>query len=347
MKKYKLVKCYPGSLKLGTEVTYSIEHGIYNYNGGDFFTELPKHQVENLPEYWQLVEEPKEYEILEFRRVRDFMNDNNIWKLQSSGDYFPNSNNHGCNLNTMLNIGNSVKDGSFIIQKVKVLSTGLVFQIGDKVQSYQGNVDIISELRINKNSIYIATEGMSFGQNIKNIEHYIEPKLITEDGVEVTKFPFMGSWVWKRDNKYTLEYKRLELIKEHITGCLKTDGWLFFASETKAQEFVDMKNPKVLFTTLDGVEYTEETGGYFYIEDDIILGHYTFRGWRPQKNIVLRFSTHGAALSYRDKKNEEKLLDSKVLSYFDVANISKNIVFQNRQEEQNFERLLKELVKSK
>lgn len=35
--KYRLKKSYPGSPKLGTEVTYSVEHGIYNYNGGDVY----------------------------------------------------------------------------------------------------------------------------------------------------------------------------------------------------------------------------------------------------------------------------------------------------------------------
>lgn len=58
MRKFKLIKCYPGSLPIGTEVNYSEEHKIYNYNGGNFYSELPKHQVENLPEFWKEVKEP-------------------------------------------------------------------------------------------------------------------------------------------------------------------------------------------------------------------------------------------------------------------------------------------------
>jgi len=60
MVEYRLIKEYPGSPKLGTKVNYSDKHQIYNYNGGNFYTELPKHQVENLPEFWEKVDNSEE-----------------------------------------------------------------------------------------------------------------------------------------------------------------------------------------------------------------------------------------------------------------------------------------------
>jgi hypothetical protein len=59
MLRYKLVKLYPNSPPLGTEVNYSETHKIYNNNGGNYYIELPKHQVENLPEFWQEIKEVK------------------------------------------------------------------------------------------------------------------------------------------------------------------------------------------------------------------------------------------------------------------------------------------------
>lgn len=56
-KKFKLIKLYPSSPALGTEVNYSETHQIYNNNGGNYYTELPKHQVENLLEFWQEIKE--------------------------------------------------------------------------------------------------------------------------------------------------------------------------------------------------------------------------------------------------------------------------------------------------
>lgn len=61
MKRYKLIRKYPGSPELGTEIIYSETNKTYNnYAGGDAYTELPKNQVEGMPEYWgELVEKVK------------------------------------------------------------------------------------------------------------------------------------------------------------------------------------------------------------------------------------------------------------------------------------------------
>jgi hypothetical protein len=70
MKKYKLIKLYPNSPVLGTVVIYSEDHQIYNYNGGNYYTEFPKHQVENLPEYWEEVtSEPLKYSMSDVKNI--------------------------------------------------------------------------------------------------------------------------------------------------------------------------------------------------------------------------------------------------------------------------------------
>lgn len=59
MKKYRLIKSYPGSPKLGTEVNFSERWGIYNYNGGNPGTEIAKENVENNPDFWEEVKEAR------------------------------------------------------------------------------------------------------------------------------------------------------------------------------------------------------------------------------------------------------------------------------------------------
>ena len=63
--KYKLIKEYPGSIKLGTIVYLETEDN-YMTNMENDFKLFPKKIVENYPEFWEEVVE-KDYEILEVK----------------------------------------------------------------------------------------------------------------------------------------------------------------------------------------------------------------------------------------------------------------------------------------
>ncbi len=58
MKRFKLIKEYPGSPKLGTEVTRALRHQHYNFNGGTFKDALSIMSVEENPEFWIEVKPP-------------------------------------------------------------------------------------------------------------------------------------------------------------------------------------------------------------------------------------------------------------------------------------------------
>ncbi len=63
--KYKLIKEYKNSPKLGTVVTKAKDYNHYNYDGGNFTTLITDYFVENSPEFWEKVED-KKYKISEF-----------------------------------------------------------------------------------------------------------------------------------------------------------------------------------------------------------------------------------------------------------------------------------------
>lgn len=58
MKRYRIVKEYPGSFKIGTELFYDTTHGIYRINGVGFLNHLDKSVVENNPEFFKEVKVP-------------------------------------------------------------------------------------------------------------------------------------------------------------------------------------------------------------------------------------------------------------------------------------------------
>ncbi len=175
-KKYRLIKEYPGSPKLGTVVNYSETHQIYNYNGGDFYTELPKHQVENLDEFWEEIIE-KDYEILEFT------SDNKIkYTLNTNGKYYDIS-------KDALPFGIEEVDYKNVeITKVKRLSDGVIFSLGDKVQTndkeFKGIIEEI-EIHSDKSLAFLFPTNMVNGKifiALHLLEPYKQPILTTEDG---------------------------------------------------------------------------------------------------------------------------------------------------------------------
>lgn len=146
MKRYKLIKKYPGSPKLGTEVIYSKAHKIYNYNGGDFYSELPKNQVENLPEFWEEVIE-KDYEILSFSQ------NSNIKDLWTNFGPIPNCwcrNVNGFAVTKGYTLNEILNNPLYSIHSVKRLSDNAIFTIGDKI-----NNSTIINIIIKKDKIYL------------------------------------------------------------------------------------------------------------------------------------------------------------------------------------------------
>jgi hypothetical protein len=234
--KYKLIKEYPGSPKLNTEVIYSEKHKIYNYNFGTIYTEFPKNQVENLPEFWELVIE-KDFEILEFtsknsgdkaiRNIKGSFNTSNIYNLSEK---------------------ELLADNRSIITKVKRLSDNEIFTIGDYVKvNITITQDTIKEFNVLLNNLCVSLnhqfDSSYYGKKGCNITviNKIKPVLFTtEDGVDI----YEGDVLWFIDDD---DWS----INERITkkgDTYKNRGMFPFSTKEKAEAYLTFNKPSLSLT---------------------------------------------------------------------------------------------------
>lgn len=136
MKKYKLIKEYPGSDHEGIIVSLKTPNGLYE---GYQYNYYSKH-VENQPEYWEEVKDYA-YQILSFSAV--FWSEG-LATLNERGNYSTTDSSTGWTLHEMIEEGNCVKNGKVQIHSVKRLSDGEIFTIGDRAKTItsKGSHDI-------------------------------------------------------------------------------------------------------------------------------------------------------------------------------------------------------------
>lgn len=207
MKKYKLIKEYPGSPKLGTIVELKND-GFYPINTpGGWFSE--KYHLKPFPEFWEEVVE-KDYEILSYKSLKKghilFYNE------KYDKNFFNNYN--------------------WIINSVKRLSDGEIFTVGDKTNA--GNLTGFS-IKNNK----IITHHNPSGQDL-NDDYYLEglvlqkqPIFTTEDGVDI----------YDGDNYYWLD-RSLNINNSGYTSIfMNTLNTLYFSTKEKAKEYILMNKP--------------------------------------------------------------------------------------------------------
>jgi hypothetical protein len=117
MKKYKLIKQYPGSAALGTiaQPNDLLQH--------DFF--------EKYSEYWEEVKDHA-YQFISFSSNRW---SDRLATLDENGRYATLAGSVGWTLQELLEVGASVKSGDVKIHSVKRLSDGEIFTIGDKAKT--------------------------------------------------------------------------------------------------------------------------------------------------------------------------------------------------------------------
>jgi hypothetical protein len=236
MKKYKLIKEYPGSPKLGTVVEYKddqyqlylIENKTSNYG------QFPKTYVENLPEFWEKIKE-QEYKILSFSKPKIIEAGNNIFTLRENGNYFNHSNpNFGIGIATGLPISYFLSpEQGHEIHSIQRLYDGEIFTIGDEIEFY-GDEFIITDFSIDLDwggQIRVGRMGGAIA--FSGIKKLKKPLFKTEDGVEV----YEGDDVYIMDN-YFLKY--IEKVSE--LQAYKT--WrLTFKYKEKAKEYILMNKP--------------------------------------------------------------------------------------------------------
>lgn len=161
MRKFKLIKEYPGSPKLGCIWDWRIKYDIAEY-----------------PEFWEEVVE-KDYEILSI----------------STNSYFGITTSK-LDIEAYLKCPKSINKWS--IHSVKRLSDGEIFTVGDKVVHNfckEAKIEKIYFIEPNRLTIYVSK---GWNVSISNIEHIKQPLFTTEDGVDIFEGDKYCS-VWKDD----------------------------------------------------------------------------------------------------------------------------------------------------
>jgi hypothetical protein len=225
--KYKLIKTFPGSAPLGTIVdTNNVFLGIiYNYT--------------NYPEFWEKVVE-KDYEILEFTsKYSGCIAIKNQKGTYDSDNFF--------NMDEF----RLLSDNRSIITKVKRLSDGEIFSIGDYVKvKLTKTQDTIKEFNVLSNHLCVSLNpgfDISYynkkGCNITVIEKIKPPLFTTEEGVDIAE-----------GNRYYSVLENYQIIpnicNKHGISLNRKEVKYFFYKE-EAEHYIIMNKPCISIKELD------------------------------------------------------------------------------------------------
>lgn len=227
MKKYKLIKEYPGSPKKDfiLDKTWIINYPLncYLINGLTF-------NPDNHEEFWEEVIE-KDYEILSFISTNTTIGEKaGVIRIPKYEGY---------NVDDYLYNGESVKNGAYLIHSVKRLSDGEIFTIGDETNS-----GIIESFKQFENRIIVNFDCT----NLPNLPMYLDasgklltkvkkPLFTTEDGVDI----FESDKFWFVNNiKNGLYLLNEAVAKQNHYNSKSTEGIFDFSTKEKAEEYILM-----------------------------------------------------------------------------------------------------------
>lgn len=176
MKKYKLIKTYPGSPCFGAEIIEAADiRGRYFIKRSDiWFINNP----EKYPEFWEEVIE-KNYEILSYTHNGS----KHIWKKDSQlKDTF-------CLEDGEISSFTELKDilkysKIYLIHSVKRLSDGEIFTIGDKVKAFD-RTEVINKFYQGTHNSQKHILFWNLGYNIDKLVKIKQSLFKTEDGVDI------------------------------------------------------------------------------------------------------------------------------------------------------------------
>ena len=258
MKKYRLIKEYPGSDSVGLVVSLKSPNGLYE---GYQYNYYSKH-VENQPEYWEEVVE-KDYEIVAMT--------NSEGTIMYFKDGWCTKRNDTVCIHRTPSLGYILRNGiNNNIHSVKRLSDGEVFTIGDLITGYW----YIDARSIQTIKICIYTGSIRFEQSggctyLSFAKKAKQPIFLTHDGKDI----FEGDKVWWVNKKtFCSDY-----FVPTPSVTFFSDINAYFLTEEEAEEYI--KRNKVLFTTEDGVGIKK---GY--------LLSYRYRSTHTISNTVVGFN---------------------------------------------------------
>lgn len=231
IKKYKLIKEYPNSPKLGSVI---IDTSPSNGAKDCWFSEnwckpgvaeffLPRStNPENHPEFWELMKK-KEWEIVYYKTTH------NIGFLI-----------HGMLVNKKNydKVNKTIEFSKYTeIESVKRLSDNTIFSIGDKVinPKLKSNATFtIIKFELDCDCEHMLALGGGGAIGIHKIEKYKEPILTTEDGVNL----FQGDEFWHVDTYFCGG-------KGVLNNTFKPlKGYKHFSTKKAAKDWIEMNKPQ-------------------------------------------------------------------------------------------------------
>jgi hypothetical protein len=268
MKKFKLIKEYPGSPNLGTICEERNNKSSFCYYfEGEKNIGITKDQVENQPEYWEEVIE-KDYEITSYV-AKD------CYGIIVPGSQYPDS---PCKL---------PKD-YWKIHSVKRLSDGEVFTVGDLItgQSYT-DARIIEKIKIRYNGSIELEQKHGDTKLVYATKAKKQPIFLTHDGKDI----FTEDIVWYV-NKENFYY---DYIKVYPEVKFNSEIRAYFLTREAAEDYIERN--KVLFTTEDGVEIKKDE--IVYVVDGRLTSIDMISNFKPENYPTMKaFSTSKAAEDY-------------------------------------------------
>ena len=236
MRKYKLIKDYPGSPELNSIIIVE-KNKTVTIDMNNIGTLIHMNPF-NYPEYWKEIIE-KDYEILSFTHKHNTVPSNQYkngfvkWNMANNAQW--------------ISIEKILLENNHNIHSVKRLSDGEIFTIGDKINGYDLNkFTDLSAFYIKNNKLMIGHRHLGL-IDIKNTKKYIEPLFTTEDGVDIFE-----------DNQSLIYYIPINEFKYHsIMACNywtnefhynkehKLINWsnLYFSTKEKAKEYILLNKP--------------------------------------------------------------------------------------------------------
>ena len=221
MKKYKLIKEYPGSPELGTiaQPNDLIQH--------DFF--------ETYPEFWEEVIE-NSFEILSFKQDSGITD---LWTLFREGW---SRNVNGYPVTGPYTTEAILNNKLYNIHSVKRLSDGEIFTVGDLVKTpYTDCIGITGFQNPEGNEFFI--EIPTGFTRLLNLEKVKNPIFLTHDGKDI----FDGDKVWYVNKENLYHDYAIALARTSFNS----NTHAYFLTREGAEDYIE-KN-KVLFITEDGV----------------------------------------------------------------------------------------------
>ena len=231
MKKYKLIKEYPGSPELGFILDDNLK---CRYGTNTYILNTFPIKPEKYPENWEEVVE-KDYEIL------DICYSNSNHKIveftpHMKEAYKTKNNFIQCFLNSGAGYG---------IYRVKRLSDGEVFTVGDSINEQREKSKILYfEIRENNELAirisHLATKGSSTIFMWSNFQHIKQPLFTTEDNVDI----YIGDIYYELALTFKPNYK---------TAIYKSVGKdnIFYSYDIPAKKEILNQNGRYYFSTME------------------------------------------------------------------------------------------------